>query len=214
MKMTQRQFEKKCYEAYQLDWMISHGHSLKDYRDEITSLVGMTIEENPLDIPSNEDDMQTLITEAEDAFQDTGFDSRCLFVCEDEFLDAEYLDPDYMEHLLSNMFDSENCKSLWQEFTGLELPNQVCLKSDKCYILPIKEGYLEATISPDETHPGIDIEYVSDKESEVPGDKMLTRPRVLIEKNDDKLRAVIWSNPHYEDYTEKITFSCVEDMTK
>ena len=79
MKITQEQFEKKCYDAYQLDWMISHGHSLNEYRHLLTSLAGMTLEENPLDIPSNENDMETLITEAEDTFQDTGFASGCLF---------------------------------------------------------------------------------------------------------------------------------------
>lgn len=214
MKMTQEQFEKKCYNAYQLDWMISHGYSLNEYRNLLTSLAGMTLEENPMDIPSNENDIQTLITEAENMFQDTGFAGGCLFVCMDEFLDAEYLDPDYMNHLLSNMFGNENYKMLWEKFTGLKLPNQITLQPDKSYILSIKEGYLDITVSPDPTYPGIDIEYVSNKEDELKNDELWTRPRVLIENEEDTLRAVIWKDPHKEDYTEAVNFTCIDDIVK
>lgn len=214
MKMTQEQFEKKCYDAYQLDWMISHGHSLDEYRNLLTSLAGMTLEENPLDIPSNENDMQTLITEAENVFQDTGFASGCLFACMDEFLGAEYLDPDYMNHLLSNMFDSKTCKALWTKFTGLKLPNQITLEPGKSYILPIKEGHLDTTVSLDPTYPGIDIEYIPNKEDELKNDELWTRPRVLIENKEDTLRAVIWGDPHKEDYTEAVNFTCIDDVIK
>lgn len=214
MKMTQEQFEKKCYDAYQLDWMISHGHSLDEYRHLLASIAGMTFEENPLDIPSNENDMETLIAEAEDTFQDTGFASGCLFACMDEFLSAEYLDPDYMDHLLSDMFDSKNCKTLWEEFTGLKLPNQITMEPGKSYILPIKEGHLDTTVSLDPTYPGIDIEYIPNKEDELKNDELWTRPRVLIENKEDTLRAVIWGDPHKEDYTEAVNFTCIDDVIK
>ena len=33
--MTREEFESKCYDAYCLDWMLSHGYSLDDYRKGI-----------------------------------------------------------------------------------------------------------------------------------------------------------------------------------
>ena len=65
----------------------------------------------------------------------------------------------------------------------------------------VKGGYLAATICPDPDYPGIDVEYVADKEN----DKDLSRPRVLIEYPiDGNLRALVWNNPKDEDYTEEI----------
>ena len=47
--MTKEQFENKCYEAYQLDWMISHGYSLSDYRKLLSELASECIEEEPIE---------------------------------------------------------------------------------------------------------------------------------------------------------------------
>lgn len=63
-----------------------------------------------------------------------------------------------------------------------------------------------ATASADSDYPGIDVEYITDKESE----NALSRPRVLVEWSgngnspDDTLRALRWSNPDEEDYVEEI----------
>ena len=69
-------------------------------------------------------------------------------------------------------------------------------------VVKLNGGHLVATISTDPDYPGIDIEYVSDKDN----GENLSRPRVLVEwPHDDVLRALIWSNPSSEDYTEEIT---------
>lgn len=85
------------------------------------------------------------------------------------------------------------------------------LKEGERYYLPIKNGYLEILVSPDTNYPGMDIEYISDREDEVATDKLRTRPRVVVECNKNKLRALIWGNPDMEDYSGKIEFSCVDD---
>lgn len=65
----------------------------------------------------------------------------------------------------------------------------------------IKDGYLIATRSPDPDYPGIDIEYVTNDESQE-----LSQPRVLIEcpKETNILRCLIWDDPNNEDYSEEI----------
>lgn len=75
-------------------------------------------------------------------------------------------------------------------------------------VVKVNGGYLVATISPDPNYPGVDVEYVSDKDN---GENM-SRPRVLVEwPHDGALRALIWNNPNDEDYTEDITLMESED---
>ena len=69
-------------------------------------------------------------------------------------------------------------------------------------VVKVKGGCLVATISLDPDYPGIDVEYISDRDM---GENM-SRPRVLVEwPHEDVLRALIWNNPHSEDYTKEIT---------
>lgn len=69
-------------------------------------------------------------------------------------------------------------------------------------IVKVNGGHLVATISQDPDYPGIDIEYIADKDN----GENLSRPRVLVEwPNDDTLRALIWNNPNDEDYTKEIS---------
>lgn len=106
--MTKEQFENKCYEAYQLDWMISHGYSLSDYRKLLSELASECIEEETIEkLPTNAEETENLFDAAEEMFQDEGFGSGSLFACKEEFLNAEYLDAGYMYGLLSVMFDGK-----------------------------------------------------------------------------------------------------------
>lgn len=68
-------------------------------------------------------------------------------------------------------------------------------------VVRVNGGHLVATISADPNYPGVDIEYVSDKDN----GENLSRPRVLVEwPNAGVLRALIWNDPNNEDYTEDI----------
>ena len=71
-------------------------------------------------------------------------------------------------------------------------------------IVKVAGGYLRAEPSMDPDYPGIDIEFISDNESK----EALSRPRILFEKpiEDGDLRALIWNNPHNEDYSKEIIF--------
>lgn len=83
------------------------------------------------------------------------------------------------------------------------------LQADKIYTLPIKNGYLDIRVSTDPDYPGLDIEYISNLEKDSHGE--FTRPRVLVECNENKLRTVIWGDHTAEDYSSTIEFECVDD---
>ena len=193
--MTKEQFENKCYEAYQLDWMISHGYSLSDYRKLLSELASECIEEEPIEkLPTNAEETKNLFDAAEEMFQDEGFGSGSLFVCKEEFLNAEYLDAGYMDGLLSVMFDGKNFKHLWERFTGLKLAVINELLPGVNYTVPIKDGHLDISVSQDPDYPGVDMEYISDKEEKISDDGLYIRPRILVENNENVLRAVVWGD--------------------
>ena len=78
------------------------------------------------------------------------------------------------------------------------------------YRLPIKNGYLDIRASQDPDYPGLDIEYIDDKES---NDDPHTRPRVLIEcpKDTNTLRALVWGDADSEDYDTDVEFETASD---
>lgn len=88
---------------------------------------------------------------------------------------------------------------------------KILLESGKTYALPIKNGHLDIRVSTDPEYPGLDVEYISDMESETKADQLRTRPRVLIENNAGVLRTLVWGNPLSEDYSNDIDFTCIED---
>jgi hypothetical protein len=91
---------------------------------------------------------------------------------------------------------------------------KIVLDPSKVYALPIKKGHLDIRVSTDSNYPGLDVEYISDIEySRLVGiSPCKSRPRVLIETAENTLRALIWGNPHSEDYSESIEFKCLEDV--
>lgn len=113
------EFEAKCYEAYKLDWMISHGYSLRDIVEITAELAGQAVEDDVMPIPSDGEDVIRLADRLTDDFLDTGFGGGSLYACKGEFLDAEFLDKEYMMHLFSMMPDTEENITRWHEITGI-----------------------------------------------------------------------------------------------
>ena len=100
-------FEKKCYEAYKLHWMITHACTLKEMLHEINDIATEIVEEDAMSAATDGSSMETLMRKAEDTFlMDVGFDGS-LWACFDEFLQTEFADPAYMEGLISMMDDHE-----------------------------------------------------------------------------------------------------------
>ena len=94
--MTNMEFKQKCYELYQLDWLKTHGYSLRNVFDVLREGYHTLCEDGEIDGSTYCDDDVDLL---EDYFDEHGFNGE-LFACEDEFLDAEYMDSEYMEYLL------------------------------------------------------------------------------------------------------------------
>ena len=116
--MTREKFEDICYNGYQLDWMISHGHSLNELFDTVVGLAEEDIEENPMDIGTDRNSVRALAECARERFfTERGLGSGSLYVCKEEFLGAEYLDEGYMQHLFSMMPSGKELMSLWRIYT-------------------------------------------------------------------------------------------------
>ena len=105
-------FEKKCYEAYKLRWMLAHGETLKELLHTIGDIAAESVEDNAA---MNENSAKALLSEAHNTFiMETGFDGS-LWVCLDEFLQAEFQDPGYMMGLIELMDDHEEMWKFYRE---------------------------------------------------------------------------------------------------
>ena len=108
-----KKFEDKCYEAYKLHWMLSHGVTLSEYLDGIAkSADEVKMDENP----KKRTPREQLVYDSEDYFvYETGFGNGSCYVCKKEFLETEFLDKDYMHYLLGLLDDSQNLKAFYDE---------------------------------------------------------------------------------------------------
>lgn len=113
-KKKKREFEDKCYEAYKLHWMLSHGRTLSEYVSGIakSSNVVETLECPPKKRTTREH----LVYESENHFvNETGFGNGSCYVCKDEFLQAEFLDENYMHSLFGLMEGGATLKAFYNE---------------------------------------------------------------------------------------------------
>ena len=109
MKLTEERLQELAYELYKLDWKREHitqTRELEEYR-----LYYLTMLENAED----EDDWDSDYT-FEDWLWDQGYGGE-LYVCYNEFLDAEYEDKEYIKYLLceNSMF-----WKAYKEYEGVE----------------------------------------------------------------------------------------------
>ncbi len=146
----ENRFEDECYKAYQLDWMMSHGYGLKDLMDAL-SIVGEDIEED--EEQELNDNPYYMIHQVFSAFEyDHGFGSQ-IYACKEEFLQAEYLDKDYMAHLLSAMPFSDEKRKRYTKYTGITLSKP----EGDLIVVPTTAGVITAEKCTDPGQPGISI---------------------------------------------------------
>lgn len=114
-------FINECYEAYKLDWMLSHGYTLHDIMEVMTELAGQAIEDDVMTIPTNGEEVISLANRLVSDFLDTGFGSGSLYACMNEFLNAEFLDKEYMRGLFAHRPETEDMMmSKWKTYTQWE----------------------------------------------------------------------------------------------
>ncbi len=190
-------FEGKCYEAYQLDWMMSHGHSLAD----LYKILRDNIKEEAEAL--NESDISRLVDSSRDTFlYEQGFGSGSIFVCRDEFLTHEYQDIYYMKHLLNSMFDSEKMKKLYHRYTNVNVDN-ICdleIETSAGTLKAYKSSFtgqpgICVMLQPDGVDDEIDCSYIFVAED----------PDFRTDSDEDRKDVVImgYGDPGDEDYTTK-----------
>lgn len=104
---SEHAFEKKCYEAYKLQWMLAHGNTLKEMLDAINNIAAESVTVDAMNAATDEVSTKALINDAQDSFlTDAGFNGS-LWVCLDEFLQTEFQDTGYMKGLIGLMDDHE-----------------------------------------------------------------------------------------------------------
>ena len=148
--MDKNAFEQKCYEAYQLDWLISHGYSLNDLYKEMLDCMSEALD--PVDFsddPFNHNDLEYLAETGKEMFLTSqGLGGGSIYACKDEFLESEFQDRAYMEHLISLMPNSKEMEAFWREEYG------ICTYEPKIEV-PTSAGVIKAYESTDPGQPGI-----------------------------------------------------------
>ncbi len=144
--MTRAKFEDLCYEAYKLEWMISHGHTLRDY------LNGLIYEaEDALDADAYlNGDIRNKMETFDALFEyQNGFEGS-IWVSKSEFLKTEFGNVDYITHLISLMPNSKEIEAWWRkEYKICYYPPQISVSTSA--------GVLNAYELTDPGQPGICI---------------------------------------------------------
>ena len=109
-KAVKNLFERKCYEAYKLRWMIAHGYTLKDMLDTVRDITAESIEAGTMDAATDGNNIRMLLDKAQDTFTDVGF-SGSLWAGFNDFLRTEFRDPYYMMDLINLM---DNHEGMWE----------------------------------------------------------------------------------------------------
>ena len=156
-------FQERCYELYQLEWMMSHGYSLDDlykcmlkYEKEMFDPMDFRDSNGDLSYENefSESGLERSAMQARDIFLFAqGFGKGHIFAGKSEFLTNEYLDAAYMKWLLETKVDDEadKLKDLYRKYTGIDLSGCCELK------VHTTAGTLKAYKSEIPDNPGIII---------------------------------------------------------
>lgn len=108
-------FKQKCYEAYQLEWMLSHGYSLEETINAVGDIVTEHLEDPENEFPEEAFEVSNTICKCYEQFgNEVGFQGE-IFACKEEFLKEEFLSATYMDRLLSLMPEPAKKKALWKK---------------------------------------------------------------------------------------------------
>jgi len=145
--MPEDEFKKKCYMAYQLDWMLSHGLNIQDFFREIKKSIVSQVEENYS--ISTTSCAEHAMECAYEEFDESGFGFGSLWACYDEFIENEYADPYYMKRLLASMSSSDKMIAYYETYTHTLLAQVPDMQ------VQTSAGVLNAYHSIDPGQPGI-----------------------------------------------------------
>ncbi len=105
-RMKKFEFETKLYHAYQLQWLISHGFTIRDF---LNALIEKTEE---LDGEGSvRDQYETAFANVE---YESGLGSGSIWACKEEFLDHEFENDEYVESLIRLLPDATEMLEYWR----------------------------------------------------------------------------------------------------
>ena len=212
--MTNKEFEQKCYHAYQLDWMISHGYTLADLFNEQIDAAWDEFDPSEYhdengnitpDYAFDHDEFKRRLLAGNDTFTDDRGFGGSLWACEDEFLTHEFLDPYYMAHLFKLMPPCGDYLDLYKATTGLSI---TC---DEISV-PTSIGQLTASAYDGKTQepgqPGICITFApkgSDDIMDVACVRVCedTELAEINNENPGDIVIMTYADPYEENYTRK-----------
>ena len=198
-KLTRETFEQKCYETYQLDWMISHGWSIKDIKSTLLDGLVECVFNGPI---TDENEMGVAFESAEDFFENSqGFGSGSIYVCMDEFLNAEFQNRTYMEHLISLMPNSKEMEQFWRKEYGI-------YTYEPGIEVQTSAGVIKAYESPDPGQPGIAVALQpagTEDEIDLSFVSVYEEPQYITKDGERPVDVCImtYADPFTEDYTSK-----------
>lgn len=141
---TEKEFKKRCYELYQLDWLRSHGYSLQDVFSTLQKCYEKAHASGDINkYTSCNDNINTV----ERYFEEQGICGE-LYSSEEEFYDNEYKDTKYMASLLAeDMLDqyieySENIVVLGRNSMDIETLRKIedALRKSDTYVVASIDG--------------------------------------------------------------------------
>lgn len=112
--MTEEQMNRRLYDLYQLDWMMTHGYSLTDLMRGMNS---EAVDHDEYIFDTEQDgmhaDIERIFSEWE-CFE--GFPGGCIYVCFDEFCGAELTDIGYIKGLLDRVPWEEGLRDAYNQW--------------------------------------------------------------------------------------------------
>lgn len=147
LEQQKEEFECKCYEAYKLDWMLSHGATLSEIYKIMTEIAAEVIDDELMEVPKTTDETRTLISHTNEVAKDSllndvGFKGS-MWACKDEFLETEFTDAEYMRSLFSRMLDHYSMLKFYEdnyvqeETSATKEPYWVTMKIDGRFIAKV-----------------------------------------------------------------------------
>ena len=198
-RASQTHFEKKCYAAYQLDWMLSHGIGLDMlYKEQLEQMQDMFDPEDYRNSQFDKDDLARSMEQGRDQILfNRGFYGQ-MFASKPEFLTHEFYDADYMKGLLERMEgDAAALKAEYTRITGKNI-------ADDHIEAMTSAGVIKAEKTSDPEFPGIAVTLTpAGAECEI--DLFRAEVNEATDYGERPIDVVMytWGDPSQEDYTDK-----------
>lgn len=122
---SDKEFMDMCYDAYRMQWLMSHGFTLSELMKELTDHAVTELRGYPIDDQSDELHVRAFMDSLADCVWQQHAENGCIYDSEKEFSSGRFHDAGYMKHLFEDMpGDSKEHMARWCRITGLKDPEE------------------------------------------------------------------------------------------